>query len=128
MSTYLPFQLQNFEGYCDSLKRVGIDAGYVMYTNHHASNNKPAARLISAGHVDAAKAYIHEPSDENFRRLVAAGALFDTEWDRQTKHWAIISFEGWEVLHKALSLLHAKASDSLTELTGVSDAEFIRSL
>lgn len=128
MSTYLPFQLQNFEGYCDSLKRVGINPGYVMYTNHHASHNKPAARLIPADHLDVAISYIREASDENFRRLVEASVLFDTEWDRQTKHWEIIAFEGWEVLHKAFSHLHAKASHSLTEMTGVSDSEFMSSL
>ncbi len=128
MSTYLPFQLQNFETYCETLDRVGINPGYVMYTNHHASDNKPAARLISGNHIDAAKAYIDTPSDENFSRLVEAGALFDTEWDRRTKQWEIISFEGWEVLHKAFSHLHAKASKSLTELTGVSDIEFMSSL
>lgn len=124
MATYLPFQLQNFEGYCDSLKRVGIDPGYVMYTNHHASNNKPAARHIPADHINVARAYINAPSDETFRQLVEAGVLFDTEWDRRTKQWEIIAFEGWEVLHKALSLLHAKASSAYTELTGVSSAEF----
>lgn len=128
MSTYLPFQLQNFAGYCDSLKRVGIDPGYVMYTNHHASNSKPAARLISAEKVELAKTYINSPSDETFMRLVEAGALFDTEWDRNTKQWEIIAFEGWEILHKAFSHLHAKASQSLTELTGVSDVEFMSSL
>ena len=90
MSTYLPFQLQNFDGYCDSLKRVGIDPGYVMYTNHHASNSKPAARLISLEHLDLAKTYISNPSDEVFMQLVEAGALFDTEWDRKTKQRAIV--------------------------------------
>ena len=128
MSTYLPFQLQNFDGYCDSLNRVGINPGYVLYTNHHASGNKPAARLISADHIDMVKTYIQVPSDENFRQLVEVGVLYDTEWDRRTKHWAIISFEGWEVLHKAFSHLHAKASHSLTELTGVSDVEIMSTL
>lgn len=128
MSTYIPFQLQNFEGYCESLKRVGINPGYVLYTNHHASDNKPAARLISGKHVDMTKTYLHDPSDENFSKLVEAGVLFDTEWDRRTNHWEIISFEGWEVLHKAFSHLHAKSSRSLTELTGISDVEFMSSL
>lgn len=128
MSTNLPFQLQNFEGYCDSLRRVGIAPGYVMYTNHHASNNKPAARLVPENHKDAVKAYIHESSDENFRRLVKASVLFDTEWDRQTKHWEIITFEGWEVLHKAFSHLHAKVSRTLTGLTGISGEDLTRLL
>ena len=128
MSANIPFQLQYFDGYCDSLKRVGIDPGYVLYTNHHASNNKPAARLISGNHVESVQAYIDTPTDENFRHLVKEGVLYDNEWDRQTKHWDIISFEGWEVIHKAFSHLHAKASTSLTELTGVSDAEIISSL
>ncbi len=128
MSTYLPFQIQHFDGYCESLKRVGINPGYVLYTNHHASDNKPAARLISGEHVEMAKTYIHEPSDENFRKLVEVGVLYDTEWDRRTNHWDVISFEGWEVLHKAFSHLHARSSHSLTELTGISDMEFMSSL
>jgi len=128
MSTYLPFQLQHFESYCESLKRVGVDPGYVLYTNHHASNNKPAARLICGTCIQTAKTYIQTPSDEHFKQLVEAGVLYDTEWDRQTKHWEIISFEGWEILHKAFSHLHAKAAQSLTELTGVSDIEIMSSL
>ncbi|MGY6275436.1 hypothetical protein [Methylomonas sp. MgM2] len=128
MSAYLPFQLQNFANYCDSLRRVGIDPGFVLFTNHHASDNKPAARPIFGDHIDLAKSYIQTPSDEGFRKLVSAGVLYDTQWDRQTKYWEIISFEGWETLHKAFSHLHAKASQSLTELTGVSDVEFIRSI
>ncbi len=120
LSQMFSFQLQNFEAYCHNLNRVGIDPGYVLYTNHHASNNRPAARLISGNHVELAKIYIHTPSDEGFKELVEVGVLYDTKWDRQTKHWEIITFEGWEVLHKAFSHLHAKASHSLTELTGVS--------
>jgi len=120
MPNHLAFPLPAFEDLCENLRRVGVNPGYVMYTNHHASDNKPAARLVSAGHLNAAKTYIEISSDENFMHLVKAGVLFDTEWDRQTKHWKIISFEGWEVLHKAFGHLHSKASQSLTELTGIS--------
>lgn len=128
MSSYIPFQLHNFEAHCDSLKRVGINPGYVMYTNHHASDNKPAARQISANHLLDAIAYINDPSDDNFRRLVQSGVLFDTEWDHNTKHWQIIDFEGWEVLHKAFSHLQVKASKSLMEITGIPDVDFISPL
>lgn len=128
MNNHLSFQFHNFEGYCQTLKRVGIDAGYVMYTNHHASNDKPAARLISGNDVELAKAYIGSPSDEIFRQLVEAGALFDTDWDRRTHHWELIAFEGWETLHKAFAHLQVKASQSLMELTGLSDREFIDSI
>ncbi|MGR8931438.1 MAG: hypothetical protein ACU836_12420 [Gammaproteobacteria bacterium] len=124
MPNHLAFPLRNFENQCANLKRVGIDPGYVMYTNHHAGNNRPAARLLSSEHLDAAIAYIDAPSDENFMALVKAGVLFDTEWDHLTKHWKIVSFEGWEVLHKAFSHLHFKATQAMTELTGISDTEF----
>jgi len=46
-----------------------------MYTSRHASNDKPAARLISADQLDAVRA---APSDETFMRLVEMGALLDT--------------------------------------------------
>ena len=124
MPHLLPFQIQNFEGYCNGLHRMGIDPGYVMYTSHHASNDQPAARLISADQLDAVYEYRASPSDETFMRLVEMGALLDTEWDRKTKRWEIISFEGWEVLHKAFSRLHLHSGQALMELTGVSDLEF----
>ena len=121
MSSLSPFQIENFEGYCNSLKRVGIDPGYVMYTDHHASNGRPAARIITAQQLEAAKAYVENPSDETFIRLVKLGALFDTEWDRRTTHWNIIAFEGWEVLHRAFAHLHVKSGHAMLELTGLSD-------
>ncbi len=121
MSSTPPFPIENFEGYCDNLKRVGIDPGYVMYTNQHASNDKPAARMISGEQLEAARAYIASPSDDTFAHLVKSGGLFDTEWDRNTSRWEIISFEGWEVLHKAFNHLHSKSGQALMELTGLSD-------
>ncbi|MBS4051128.1 MAG: hypothetical protein KGZ69_07990 [Methylomonas sp.] len=121
MSSIPPFPIENFEGYCDNLKRVGIDPGYVMYTNQHAGNDKPAARLISREQLAAAQAYIAAPSDDTFAHLVKLGALLDTEWDRNTRRWEIISFEGWEVLHKAFNHLHTKSGQVLKELTGLSD-------
>lgn len=121
MPSLLPFQIENFESHCHGLKRVGIDPGFVMYTNHHASNGRPAARLISNDQLEAAQAYIDSPSDESFIRLVKLGALFDNEWDRKTGRWALIAFEGWEVLHKAFSHLHARSGQALQELTGLSD-------
>ncbi|MDD2738260.1 MAG: hypothetical protein PHR94_04955 [Methylomonas lenta] len=120
MTSLSPFQIENFEGYCNSLKRVDIDPGYVMYTNHHASNDRPAARAISAHQLEAAKAYLENPSDETFIRLVKLGALFDTEWDRRTVRWNIIAFEGWEVLHRAFAHLYAKSGHAMEELTGLS--------
>lgn len=121
MSALSPFQIENFEGYCYNLKRVGIDPGYVMYTNHHASNDRPAARVISSQQLETAKAYVDNPTDETFTQLVKLGALFDTEWDRRTHHWDIIAFEGWEVLHRAFTHLHAKSGHAMLELTGLSD-------
>lgn len=121
MSSIPPFPIENFVGYCNNLKRVGIDPGYVLYTNQHASNDKPAARLISSEQLEAARTYLDAPSDEAFMYLVRLGGLFDTEWDRNTSHWQIISFEGWEVLHKAFNHLHAKSGQALMELTGLSD-------
>ena len=126
MPGHLPFQLRNFEAYCHSLHRVGIDPGYVMYTNTHASNHKPAARVISACHLEAAQAHISSPSDQTFMQLVQIGALFDNEWDRNTGRWHIIAFEGWEVLHLAFSHQHAKAAESFTDMTGgISDLELV---
>ena len=127
MPQLLPFPIQNFEGYCNGLRRMGIDPGYVMYTSRHASNGQPAARLISVDQLEAAQAYLASPSDETFVRLVELGVLLDTEWDRRTNQWEIISFEGWEVLHKAFSHLYARSGQALMELTGVSDREFTES-
>lgn len=121
MSSLVPFPLENFASYCDSLARVGIDPGYVLYTNRHASNNKPAARLVSTSQLAVVNAHIASPSDESFVQLVKAGVLFDNEWDRHTRQWELISFEGWEVLHKAFQHLHVKAGNTLSELTGLSD-------
>lgn len=121
MSSTAAFPIENFEDYCNNLKRVGIDPGYVMYTNQHASNDQPAARLISGQQLEAALAYIESPTEEAFVHLVRLGAMFDTEWDRNTQHWQIISFAGWDVLHKAFNHLHAKSGHALMELTGLSD-------
>ena len=121
MSTLPLFPIAHFETYCDSLARVGIDPGYVLYTNQHASNNRPAARMLSASQVSAARQHINSPSDESFVKLVQAGVLFDNEWDRNTRHWELIAFEGWEVLHKAFSHLQFRAGNALTDLTGLSD-------
>jgi hypothetical protein len=121
MSFVPPFQIENFAAYCDSLKRVDVDLGYVMYTNEHAGNGMPAARSISSHQLEAAQAYIDFPSDETFIRLVKMGALLDTEWDRNTQHWVLIAFEGWEALHRAFSHLHVKSCQALQELTGLSD-------
>lgn len=124
MPHLLPFQIQNFEGYYNGLQRMGVDPGYVLYTNCHASNEQPAARLISVDQLDAVQAYMVSPSDETFKRLVELGALLDTEWDRRTTQWEIISFAGWEVLHKAFSRLYINSEHALVELTGVSGFEF----
>lgn len=121
MSHLLPFQIENFKNFCDGLERVGIDPGYVLYTNQYAGNNLPAARLVSGEQVSLARDYIQAPNEELFKRLVASGVMFDTEWDFATRNWQIISFEGWEVLHLAFSHLHAKSSSMLTDLIGVSD-------
>ncbi len=121
MSALSPFQIEDFEAYCNSLKRVDVDLGYVMYTNQHASNGRPAARCISSLQLEAAQAHIDSPSDETFIRLVKLGALLDTEWDRNTRHWVLIAFEGWEVLHRAFNQLHNKSGKALQELTGLSD-------
>lgn len=121
MSVLPPFQIDNFEAYCGTLKRVDVDLGWVMYTNQHASNGLPAARCITSHQCDAAQAYIRSPSDEAFIRLVKLGALLDTEWDRNTQDWMLISFEGWEALHRAFSHLHVKSCQALQELTGLSE-------
>ena len=115
------FPIENFAGYCAGLRRVGLDLGFVMYTNQHASNHYPAARLLPREHLQAAQAYAASPSDDGFRYLVNTGVLLDTEWDRRTERWQVISFEGWEVLHTAFSHLHTKSKQALLELTGVSD-------
>ena len=121
MPYLLPFQIENFKSYCDGLGRVGIDPGYVLYTNQYAGNSLPAARLVSGAQLSIAQEYIQAPNEELFTRLVAGGVMFDTEWDFATRNWQIISFEGWDVLHLAFSHLHAKSSNMLTELIGVSD-------
>jgi len=127
MPHQIRFQIENFDGYCMGLHRVGIDMGFVMYTNQHASNHRPAARLLSRMHLEAARSYAASPSDETFKYLVQTGVLLDTEWDRRTAQWEIISFEGWEVLHSAFSHLYAKSKQALLELTGVSDLDFTES-
>ncbi|QWF71465.1 hypothetical protein KEF85_03005 [Methylomonas paludis] len=123
MSRQIPFQLENFSGHCDTLLRVGIDPGLVLYTNQHASNGKPAARLLADADRDIVQAYLNAPSDEVFKRLVAQGVFLDTEWDRNTSNWQIIDFAGWEVLHDAFSRLHAKSDKALQTLTGLSDRD-----
>ncbi len=123
MPRTLPFVIQHFEQYCNELQRMGIEPGYVMYTNHHAGNGEPATRLVLADQLEAAEAYISAPSDQTFMRLVAIGVLFDTEWDRNTRRWQIISFAGWEKLHHAFSQLLTKADQTLVELTGLSSLE-----
>jgi hypothetical protein len=123
MSHLLPFQIENFSAYYYALQRVGIDPGFIMYTNHHASDDLPAARLMATNQIGAAQNYITSPTDESFRRLVELGVLLDTEWDRETQHWEIISFQGWEALHQAFSRLHAKSQQSLKDLTGGSELE-----
>jgi len=123
MSHLVPFPIQNFDAYCAGLERVGVQPGFVLYTNHHASNQQPAARLLSCEQLDAAQDYIVSPSDSAFKHMVEIGVLLDTEWDRETREWEIISFQGWEVLHTAFSRLYAKSRTSLTELTGV-DLDF----
>jgi len=119
MSHQIPFPLENFESYCQGLHRVGVDPGFVMYTNHHAGNHQPAARFLDTNHFKVAKNYINHPDDESFKQLVAAGVLLDTEWDRNTEHWLLIAFEGWEVLHAAFSRIYVKSGKTLQELTGV---------
>jgi len=121
MSSQAPFPIEQFKNYCDSLARVGIDPGYVLYTNQHASNNRPAARMVSSAQLAAVRRHLNSPGDESFVELVKAGVLFDNEWDRNTCHWELIAFEGWEVLHKAFLHLHVKAGNALTDLTGLSD-------
>jgi hypothetical protein len=123
MSHNLPFQLQHFDAYCNELQRVGVEPGYVMYTNRHASNGQPATRLVSSDQLHAAEAYINSPSDQTFIQLVTLGVLFDTEWDRNTQGWKLISFRGWEKLHNAFSHLLAKSDKTLIELVGLSSLD-----
>ncbi|MGD0962013.1 MAG: hypothetical protein ABSB19_19565 [Methylomonas sp.] len=123
MKHHIPFPLENFENYCKGLHRVGVEPGFVMYTNSHAGNHLPAARILPAIHMEAARAYIDNPTDAAFKKLVAAGVLLDTEWDRNSENWRLIAFEGWEVLHMAFSRLHVKAADILQDLTGVNDLD-----
>lgn len=118
MNPILPFPLQGFDAYCSDLHKLSLDPGYVMYTNRHANNDQPAARLIAPDQLEVALVYINTPSDETFMRLVQLGILLDTEWDRRTGNWAIISFEGWEVLHKAFCRLNGRAEKSMMELIG----------
>ena len=120
MSHQIPFKLNNFETYCQTLDRVGVDPGFLLYTNSHASNHKPVARLLHVEQLSAAETYIANASDEHFKRLVALGVFIDTEWERDTEHWSIISFSGWEVLHTAFNRLHVKSSEHLQQLTGIS--------
>lgn len=122
MSHHLaPFHIENFKGYCDGLNRVGIDQGFVLYTNHHASNNRPSARLLASKQLALAEAHIASPSEATFKRLVATGVLQDTEWDFETNSWQIIAFAGWETLHNAFAHLHHKSAEALEELVGVSE-------
>jgi hypothetical protein len=123
MSHQPQFPIENFNAYCAGLRRVGLDTGFVMYTNQHAANHLPAARLLTREHLQAAQNYLAAPSDEGFTYLVRTGVLLDTVWDRRTEHWQIIAFEGWEALHTAFNHLHAKSKQALLELTGVSDLD-----
>ncbi len=118
MNHVLQFPLQNFATYCNDLHKLNLDPGYVMYTNRHAGKDQPAARLISPNHLEAALAHIDAPSDETFMQLVRLGALLDTEWDRRTDNWALISFEGWDVLHNAFCRLNLRVEKSMLELIG----------
>jgi hypothetical protein len=127
MPHQIPFPIENFAGYCTGLRRVGLDLGFIMYTNQHASNHHPAARLLPRVHLQAAQSYADSPSDEGFKYLVTTGVLLDTEWDRRTEHWQVISYEGWEVLHTAFNHLHTKYKQALLELTGVSDLDVTES-
>ena len=123
MSQNLSFHLKHFDAYCDELQRVGVEPGYVLYTNHHASHGQPAARLVTAEQLSTVEAYITAPTAEAFIQLVALGVMFDTEWDRNTQHWQLISFHGWEKLHTAFSHLLAKVDKTLIELGGLSSLD-----
>ncbi|MBD9357441.1 hypothetical protein [Methylomonas albis] len=118
MSHVLQFPLQDFDAYCTDLHKLNLNPGYLMYTNQHAGNNQPAARLIPPSQLEAALAHINAPSDETFKHLVQLGALLDTEWDRKTDNWVIVSFEGWEVLHKAFCRLNLRVEKTMMELIG----------
>lgn len=119
MSHPFPFPLPNFGAYCSSLQRVGVDPGFVMYTNEHAGSRQPAARLLPGAFADLARSYIDAPSDAGFQRLVEAGVLLDTEWERVTAHWEIIAFTGWEVLHASFNRLYGKSRLALVQMGGV---------
>jgi hypothetical protein len=123
MTHALPFPIQNFEAYNKTLIRVGIDPGFVLYTNHHAGNHQAAARFFNEEQLPAVQRHLTEQSDETFKHLVEIGVLLDNEWDRTTPSWQIISFAGWEVLHTAFSRLHSKCRNALQELTGLSEVE-----
>ncbi|OAI05418.1 hypothetical protein [Methylomonas methanica] len=118
MSHVLQFPLQNFDAYCNDLHKLNLNPGYLLYTNRHAGNDQPVARLIPPDQLEVALAHIDAPSDETFKQLVRVGALLDTEWDRKTENWVIVSFEGWEVLHKAFSRLNQRVEKSMMELIG----------
>lgn len=121
MHQHFPFPVQHFKNYCDGLQRVGIQPGYIMFTNHHASNHRPATRLLDESQLTLAETHINSPSEETFKQLVASGVLLDTEWDYQTSSWQIIAFNAWETLHNAFTHLYAKSSETLEELVGVTD-------
>ncbi|WP_020482675.1 MULTISPECIES: hypothetical protein [unclassified Methylomonas] len=118
MSQMLQFPLQNFDAYCQDLHKLQLNPGYIMYANRHAGNDQPAARLIPPNQLEAALAHIDAPSDDTFKQLVRLGVLLDTEWDRSTENWVIVSFEGWEVLHKAFCRLNMRVEKSMMELIG----------
>ncbi|ATG91447.1 hypothetical protein [Methylomonas koyamae] len=118
MGLTLPFPFYGFADYCNELKALGVDPGYVMYTDRHANNGQPSARLVPAEHLPAALAYIEAPSDATFIDLVQAGVLVDTEWERHTTGWLVVSFTGWEVLHKAFSRLNAKLDHAVLDMAG----------
>lgn len=126
MSHLKPFHIDNFKGYCDGLLRVGIDPGYVLYTNHHESNQRPATRLFAAEHLTIVEQHLANPSAESFKQLVAVGVLQDTSWDFQSTGWQIIAFSGWEVLHNAFGHLHHKAEQELEDSLGVADFSALR--
>lgn len=123
MSHALKFPIQNFDYYCDELQRLGIEPGFVLYTNHHASNGLAETRFVSANQLDAVETYLASPSDQTFIPLVKMGVLLDNEWDRNTRHWALISFNGWEKLHHAFERLLNKADQGLINLSGLSSLE-----
>jgi len=118
MNHDLPFPLKNFDAYCRDLDKLRLNPGYVMFTNRHANNQQPAARLIAPEQLEAALAYINAPSDATFMEAVQLGVLLDTEWDRRTDQWVIVSFDGWEVLHRAFCRLNGRAEATMMALIG----------